>query len=69
MFCLQCVKNFYGLSLRMLKWLLFWMQVFDIEIIAILMKVVINLITLNPPGVMITVIQSRTHVSLQFNAL
>lgn len=45
----------------MLTWLLFWMQVFDTEIIAILMKVVINLITLNTPGVTITAMQSQTR--------
>lgn len=69
-FCLRCVKNFYDFSLRMLfKCLLFWMQVFDTEIIATLMKVVINLITLNTPGIMITVMHSQPQVILQLNVV
>lgn len=42
---------------------------FDTEIIAILMKVVINLIILNTPGIMIIVMHSQPQVISQLNVV
>lgn len=45
------------------------MQVFHTEIIAILRKIVINLITLNTPGIMVAMMQLQPQVILEFNVL